>query len=228
MKLITIISLYAITNAHKLPKKLISNKDQKKLQQLADQHLGQVSSQAQQAADQSLQAAQHLADQYQLKDFDGNPVDVKELQKLVQQNGQRSLPTMQEIEKKAKDLASQVAKDIENYYQDNKKTIKKMKKQNLREVYDKAFKDTYKGFDHPDPLIKRDIKKIMKKVYLEIIKQAGESDRDPLHRSQPDLGKFINLIERDGPKMANKIAQMAPQLADEALRALDHYARSFG
>merc|ERR1712038_182902 len=196
--IITTLSFLAFVKAfpqkNLLSKKTIKN--QENLQQIAQNQLAQASSEAQQVANQGLITAQDLADKYKLKDFDGNPIDIKELQKLASKSDKNPLPSMEDIQNKVEQLVENAQKVVE----ENRENINKMKKQNLREVYDEAFRKSYDGFDHADPLIERDLKKIMQKVYLKAIKLSENSSKDPLSQSQPDLGKIISLVEREANK----------------------------
>merc|ERR1711978_420757 len=202
--IITTLSFLAFAKAfpqkNSLSKQTIIN--QKNLQRTAQKQFAQASIQAQQVASQGLINAQNLTDQFKLKDFDGNPIDLKELQKLAANNNQNPLPSMKDIENKFKKLVEDAQKVVQANRGNINKMTRLLARQNLREVYDEAFRISYSGFNHADPLIERDLKKIMRQAYLKTIKLSELSSEDPLSRSGPRLGKFIRLLEREANRHA--------------------------
>merc|ERR1712179_504157 len=132
---------------------LLSSENRGKLKNIVQKQLVH----AQQAADQGLN---------QLTDFEGKPLDIKKLQNLALKNG-----GIDNIENTVKQLSQKA----QHLYQSNQGTINKIKKQNLREIFDEAFKNGYDNFDHPDPEIERDLKQVMRQVYVDAIKKSAKS-----------------------------------------------------
>merc|ERR1711879_390485 len=226
MKPIHILTLSFLAFAKAFPQKSILSKqtirNQKNLQRIAQKQFAQASIQAQQVASQGLINAQNLTDQFKLKDFDGNPIDIKELQKLAANSNQNPLPSMKDIENKFKKLVE----DAQKVVQENRGNINKIGRQNLREVYDEAFRKSYSGFNHADPLIERDLKTVMRQVYLKTIKLSEMSSEDPLSRSGPPLGKFIRLVEREANRHANPLIREMRRNPNFVNDAIKHYGPS--
>merc|ERR1712066_1082211 len=212
--------------AKAFPQKSILSKqtirNQKNLQRIAQKQFSQASIQAQQVASQGLTNAQNLTDQFKLKDFDGNPIDFKELQNLAANSNQNPLPSMKDIENKVKKLVE----DAQKVVQENRRNINKIGRQNLRKVYDEAFRKSYSGFNHADPLIERDLKTVMRQVYLKTIKLSERSSEDPLSRSGPPLGKFIRLVEREANRHATPLIREMRRNPNFVNDAIKHYGPS--